>query len=282
MTQSTAPTAVQKTRYKPERRVLVVDDDEDFADSLAEFLETCGYSVCLAHDPHSAEEAIRQSQPQVAILDIRLSQTSGIELLSRISDSHPDITCLMMTADPGTNLPIESLRRGAYDYLRKPVKHEDLLGSLTRCFNKIFLEQKKAMVEQALQLSEERYRALYDNNPMMFLTVDEQGTVCSVNEYGAAQLGHRVDDLIGSPLAEVFYQEDRETLSDCLRACFEEPDKVHHWELRQVRGDGSILWSRETVRVVNQKTSEATALIVCEDITETRRLSEQLSYHASH
>ena len=141
---------------------------------------------------------------------------------------------------------------------------------------------EEKLAEEALQSSEERFRALYDNNPNMLLTIDETGIVLSINQFGIDQLGYSKDQLVGKPMVNIIYEEDRSSAQECLKQCFAELDKVHNWELRKIRQDGSDMWMRETVRVVNDIDGKPTALIVSEDITETRQLSEQLSFQASH
>ena len=141
-------------------------------------------------------------------------------------------------------------------------------------------ERKQA--EKALQGSEERFRALHDNNPHMLFGVDKYGKVLSVNQFGIEQLGYLEEQLVGKSIINVFYEEDRVLAEEYLQKCFAEPNKVHNWELRKVRQDGSILWVRETARILCDMEEATKVLIVCEDITVTRRLSEQLSYQANH
>ncbi len=136
--------------------------------------------------------------------------------------------------------------------------------------------------EQALRESEERYRRLYHENPSMFFTVNSLGKVISANAYGANHLGYDSAELIDHPLADLVYESDVALASSSIQRTLAEPDRVHHWELRLVHKDGSQCWVRETTRTITQADGEAVVLLVCEDITETHRLSEQLSYHASH
>ncbi len=142
--------------------------------------------------------------------------------------------------------------------------------------------RKRKRAEEALQTSEERFRALYYDNPAMFFTVDPKGTVMSVNEYGAAQLGYTIAELTGSSVLNVFHEEDREAALRNLEACYAYPDAIHRWSLRKVRKDGSMLWVREAARLVRDNDGNASILIVCEDITESYELAEKLSHQASH
>lgn len=135
---------------------------------------------------------------------------------------------------------------------------------------------------QSLLDTEERYRRLYDENPSMFFTLNALGMVLNVNSYGANQLGHTPDDLIGKPFASLVYEPDVALALSSVQKTLAQPDLAHHWELRLVRKDGSRCWVRETGRAITEQGGELQVLLVCEDITETHRLAEQLSYHASH
>ena len=135
---------------------------------------------------------------------------------------------------------------------------------------------ERRRIEDALRDSEERYRALFEYNPSMYFTVDPVGTVLSVNGFGAEQLGFSQEELIGKPVLEVFHPEDRDRVLEQLRNSIENPRKILHWEFRKIRKDGSMLWVKETVRVVNWIDGKPVALIVCEDITERKQMLERL------
>lgn len=147
-------------------------------------------------------------------------------------------------------------------------------------FNEVTTERRRT--EQALLSSEERFRALYDNNPLMLFTLDKEGLILSVNRYGISHLGYSEEELIGKSVLKVFYEEDRHSIVGSLRKCFDETRDVHKWEVRKICCDGSVIWVRETVRVVTDMNAAPIALVVCEDITERKYAEEQLSYQASH
>src|ERR1043166_6165050 len=96
--------------------------------------------------------------------------------------------------------------------------------------------------------SEERYRAMYDETPSMYFTIDRDGKVLSVNAFGAEQLGYRVDELLGTPVVDVFVEDDREAAAAYLALCLDHPGEVFHSELRKRRRNGSVLTVRETSR----------------------------------
>src|SRR6185295_6492593 len=132
-------------------------------------------------------------------------------------------------------------------------------------------ERKRAAA--ALQESEARYRALYDDNPSMYFTVDAGGMVLSVNEFGARQLGYAPAELVGQSVLKVIHAEDREAALRHLARCAGNPETVVTTELRKVHRDGSIIWVREVARAVR----DSGLLLVCEEITERKRAEEQQS-----
>jgi PAS domain S-box-containing protein len=133
-------------------------------------------------------------------------------------------------------------------------------------------ERKRA--DAALRASEERFRELYDDTPTMYFTLAMDGTVRSVNRFGAEQLGYQVEELIGSSVLGVFHKDDKETVAANLSECLSTPGTTRHWEFRKVRKDRSIIWVWETARVGQSSTGETVVLVTCEDIT-ARKQAEQ-------
>ncbi|MGD9728918.1 MAG: PAS domain-containing protein, partial [Nitrospiraceae bacterium] len=127
---------------------------------------------------------------------------------------------------------------------------------------------KRSEAERSLKDSEQRYHALYDDNPTMFFTLSIDGTVLSVNRYGAGQLGYAQQDLIGHSILDVFHPEDHAQVHEQLAACRTNVTRTITWELRKVRKDRTTLWVREFARAVPDPKGRLVILIVCEDITE--------------
>ena len=148
-------------------------------------------------------------------------------------------------------------------------------------------EQKQAreLLQQSqkkLRTSEKRYRVCYDATPAMFFTVNTEGKIHSVNHFGASQLGYCIEELVGTPLAELHAERDQISVSEYLMTCLNKPNVVQRHEVCKVRKDGTLLWVRESARMIKDLDGEPMVLIVCEDITEARNLSKQLSHQASH
>ena len=128
---------------QPDCQILIVDDDLDFAASLKLILENEGCQPMLAHSEEEALETAEQNTVDLALLDIRLGQDDGIDLLLKLKEMQPDMLCVMVTGFGSIETAIQALRNGAYDYLRKPVNPNELLATLRRGFEKIRLIKER-------------------------------------------------------------------------------------------------------------------------------------------
>jgi PAS domain S-box-containing protein len=153
----------------------------------------------------------------------------------------------------------------------------DAAGSPIRMVGSTMDVTDRKEAEENLRLSEERYRALYDDNPSMYFTVAPDGIILSVNEFGAQQLGYRKDELVGRTVLIVVHPDDHATVSRSLIQCREgKAGTVLHWEFRKVRKDGTVLWVREAARVIQGPEGRPVILVTCEDITDRKEAEDAL------
>ena len=135
---------------------------------------------------------------------------------------------------------------------------------------------ERKRLDTALRTSEDRYRVLYDEIPTMYFKLATDGTVRSVNRFGAKQLGYRVEELVGHSVLALCHEQDKEIVTANLSECLITPETTRHWEFRKVRKDGSIIWVRDTTRVGQSTTGETVMLVMCEDITARKQVEEAL------
>jgi diguanylate cyclase (GGDEF)-like protein/PAS domain S-box-containing protein len=140
----------------------------------------------------------------------------------------------------------------------------------------------KEITERSLRVSEQNYRTLFDENPCMFFTVDEEANVLAVNKFGAAELGYKPDDIIGRSFFSFTNEDQRFIVVGHLKRCLNNPDDIHRWEMQTSKKNGTRLWVRVLARVAAEQNNNNTILIVCEDITEARMLSDKLVHQATH
>jgi signal transduction histidine kinase len=150
------------------RSVLIVEDDIDFAESLADMLEPRGIRPIIAGGAEAAvaimeeapgQEAPEEGPPPVALIDLRLGTTSGIDLLAQLRNIRPELIGVLMTAELDTHTAVAALRRGAYDYFDKSVDPQSLFAVLDRCFDRVDLLRDRERAYQQLQLAKEEAEA---------------------------------------------------------------------------------------------------------------------------
>ncbi|MCS6989760.1 MAG: PAS domain S-box protein [Chloroherpetonaceae bacterium] len=134
------------------------------------------------------------------------------------------------------------------------------------------ITERKRIVA-ALEERERLYRAAYDDNPLMLFTLSADGAILAVNQSGATQLGYGANELVGQSSLKTCYDEDKPAAMEHIKQALKEPDKITRWELRKVRKDGSVIWVRETARVLKDRHNQDLIFVVCEDITD-RKIAE--------
>ncbi|RTL96608.1 response regulator [Ancylobacter aquaticus] len=139
--------------HDEKRRVLIVDDDHDFAASLALLLEMEGYDVVVAHNGVAAREAVTAAPVAVALVDIRLGHEDGVALATALIGARPELLAVMVTAYASVQTAIKALQAGIYDYVCKPFEPAELLATLARCFDRHRLAGDRAQAEELLRRS---------------------------------------------------------------------------------------------------------------------------------
>jgi putative nucleotidyltransferase with HDIG domain len=123
-------------------RILVVDDEAHVRSMIAATLERQGYDVQIAGGGHEASETLDRNAFDLVLTDIVMQDGGGIALLERMHAQQPNLPVVMVTAIHDIGVAIDSMRRGAYDYLLKPFEREHLLNTVQRA-----LEHRQALEE---------------------------------------------------------------------------------------------------------------------------------------
>lgn len=123
-------------------RILVVDDEAHVRSMISATLERQGYNVLVASGGREALEAIDHNSFELILTDIVMQEGNGLALLERIHGQNPNLPVIMVTAIHDISVAIDSMRRGAYDYLLKPFEREHLVATVQRA-----LEHRQALQE---------------------------------------------------------------------------------------------------------------------------------------
>jgi len=117
-------------------KLLLVDDEEQFVEVLAQRLSTRGYDVKTAFDGDAAIELVRSEDVDVVILDVLMPGKDGLSTLKEIKAIKPDVEVIMLTGDGSIETAIEGTKLGAYDYLMKPTDTSDLVSKIGKAYQR--------------------------------------------------------------------------------------------------------------------------------------------------
>jgi two-component system response regulator AtoC len=182
-----------KPMNKTSAHLLVVDDDPVTIDLLKEVLSKEGYEVSTAL---SGEEAIRRGMGNhfdIVITDVRMGEKDGMEVLRFLKKNTPDTTVIMITAFGSIETAIEAIREGAYDYISKPFKLDEIKFTIQRALEQRRLIQENKFYRQEL-LEKYQFENVIGRTPQMFQVyktiakvADTKSTVLLCGERGTGK-----------------------------------------------------------------------------------------------
>jgi diguanylate cyclase (GGDEF)-like protein/PAS domain S-box-containing protein len=275
-------------------RVLLVDDEPRLLESLGELLKNRGLILVSASSGTEAIAQLSRDLFDLVILDLRMPDITGHEIMDYMNVHQMDANVIITSGDSGIEAAIGALRRGAYDFLRKPYPREELLKAVQNALQQRRLTTENKQITTKLESSERIYRHLVDSSPDIIFTLDHQGRLTFVNNRILPLLGFRPEDLIGKPYTDLVHTEDLEranyVFSDGLQHLHWSRNIELHLKSHHSDDDGRV-FSVELMSVAfsvpvisddghphNQEQMGLYA--VARDITERKRADELIAYQA--
>jgi two-component system response regulator AtoC len=135
------------------RRVLVVDDEENLRLVIGTLLKKQGYEVDTARSAEDALARLDSFDPDVVLADVRMPGMSGIELCEELKARASEATVILMSAFGSVDLAIEAMKAGAYDYVSKPFKQDEVLLTLRKAEERESLRRENRALKEAMRKS---------------------------------------------------------------------------------------------------------------------------------
>ncbi len=129
-------------------RILVVDDEESLRLPLHQVFQTEGFETCLAGDGREALEVLKTGQFQVMLTDLMMPRMDGIELMEHAHAIIPDLVVIVMTGFGTIETAIKALKGGAYDYILKPFKLDEILHVVRRALEQLRLQRENVQLNE--------------------------------------------------------------------------------------------------------------------------------------
>ena len=253
----------QQKGSRPE--VLIVDDDKNLCKSLEMILNEVGYGVLSVYNGADALQAAQEHEFDAAIIDIRLPDIDGVEVLRRLSQKDTNMGIMMVSGEATVETAVGSLNQGADAFLLKPVNARDLISMLERITR---LKAAQREIERQRLLLDD----LYENAPVMYLSVDTKGIVRSINRTMAGNLGFSKDEILDGPISRLRVTDPSWDTNKQPTFDLSTDLNGSEWQLR--RKDGSII---DTILDFSEEYDNEgnlyTKRVVFRDVTE-KKLAE--------
>ncbi|HPX61873.1 MAG TPA: sigma-54 dependent transcriptional regulator [Deltaproteobacteria bacterium] len=149
-----------------EARILVVDDELSMREFLSILLECEGYHAVVAASAAEALTELDRGDFDLVISDVQMPGLNGIDLLSRVKAQSPETAVLMMTAFSAAEQAVEAMRLGAYDYIGKPFKNDEIKLLVRNALEKSSLKRENRMLRQVVE-QRDSFCGIVGNSPQM-------------------------------------------------------------------------------------------------------------------
>jgi len=146
--------------------ILVVDDEEDMRSLLKDVLEERGHKVETAANGRDALKRLAENDYAVVLTDLRMKDMQGMDLLIEVKRTYPDINVILMTGFGSVESAIEAMKQGAYDYLTKPVKTEELVLITEKALREAALRQEVSRLRREVHKEYSFHQILGKSKPM--------------------------------------------------------------------------------------------------------------------
>ena len=174
-------------------KILIVDDDPGHLTTLKTITKSWGYTVETANDGVVAVDMVKSGPVDLILMDVRMTNMSGIEALGQIKDYNPSIPVIIMTAYSSVESAVEALKSGAYDYLIKPLDFEVLKLTIERASDHAGLKEENRALKEHLRSDYDIANIIGRSQPMkklmdmMSMVAPSEATVLITGESGTGK-----------------------------------------------------------------------------------------------
>src|SRR3989304_5817753 len=248
--------------------ILIIDDDRGTRETVADILGFRGYLVETAERGEDGLEKVRTRPFDATIVDIKLPDISGLDLLKALKEASPETEVIFITGYASLQTAIQAIDGAAFASLGKPFEMDHRLATLAKAL-------EKQRLTRALRESEERYRLITENvNDPIFL-IDREGLILFSNRRGTELTGYHLEEFRDRPIFSLLTPEGAQQAYARLQAAFAGQGVAPFFEAEVIRKDGSRFWAEVSGTNVVKDGQVLGRLAVARDITERKRLLER-------
>jgi len=192
------------------QKILLVDDESRIRSSLKVLLESKERVIQECENGLDAIAKLKSQDVDLVLLDINLPDISGLEVLEWIANNKISTSVIFVSADDSIDSAILALRYGAIEFVRKPIKMDEIRRKVENALYRRRMERSYAQMTARMQQSEQLHRFLVENSPDLIYTLDDTGRFMFINKRVETLLGYTREELIGKKYCTIVHDEDIE------------------------------------------------------------------------
>ncbi len=266
-------------------RILVVDDEPHVCESLRVLLKRQGYNILTATSGRRALELLDGNRFDLLLLDMVIPDINGSQIMDYVNRHNLDVAIIVITGNASIESAVTALRKGAFDYLKKPFEYEELQKRVSNAVEQRRLSHEKTVINGKLQRSELRYQHLVQNSPDIIYVLDSEGRFLFANVAIKRLLGFDPEQLNGRSFSTIVHEKDQERVSYLLSSAQPRNDPLRRREMKLRRCDDERTFKTFEIShviidlsYVDGDLSGSGVYGVARDISYRRQLEEQLQH----
>lgn len=286
---------INKTKKAVKGRLLVVDDESRHAESLALMVASWGYEVQTAEDGAKAAGLLISMPFDVVLLDLHMPVADGYKVMDFIHKRALRTRIITVSGDPSMDDAIKSLKKGADNFIRKPVTPVELLKAIDESLRKKVKEEQLQGVRRKIEIKSNLHRMMFDIAPQLQFLLDTKGNFCMVNTLFTKVTGYSKQEILGKHWSALVEADQIERMHHVFEERRSAPDRFPEVELRvrckesatedQGRKPRTVLLALQSRRLYTQQGKKQVffgTYGVARDITQYNKIEELNKYQEFH
>lgn len=277
------------TDTKTYNTVLIVDDEPGQLDSLKELMSLSGYEVSLASSGNEAIEKLEQNAYDTVLLDLNMPNGSGYDVIDYVVDNRINVKVIVVSGNTDFESTRNALKKGAYDFLKKPYVPDELLATVKNASQKKQLEITNQTIHQKLEESEHLHKFIVEHSPDIVFMLDTEGNFTFLNDTVYQTLGFDKSELLGEHYSKLVSNPSQDQAKYVFTERRSGQRKSRNVELKLKCKDGSEYRYFDTTSMSVELDSNAIhgnpvkgTYGVARDVTEKKQAQETINYQAYH
>lgn len=249
-----------------DKTILIIDDEEVIRQSFSNYLEDMDFRTLTAENGRIGVEMFAQEKVDLVLVDLRMPEMNGIEVLAHIKEKSPDTPLIVVSGAGVITDAVEALHQGAWDYLLKPVKDlSELAHAVDMALEKAQLKVENRRYQQHLEKmvtdrtkelekvnkhlreSEKRYRSVVELSPLGVGIVNTEGVIVDANQALASMLGYKIEEILGLTFRDITHPDDLKREIVLIQSLINNEQTSFCLEKRYRHRNGNYFWINITV-----------------------------------